>query len=162
MKKHNKEDKLLLKGLCDEEDINIFYKWKQKKYNDTSLVLLSYNDYRELVKEANIKAFDIGKIKGKYQLARYNDEGNYIKGNCRFITKEENSKERKITDKQREANRTCGKKVGLLPKTESQKDNARKAGKVAHSLPRTEKQIKVCKENGKKLNECLKLRRKVI
>lgn len=61
--------------------------------------LLSYHDYCMLVKEANLRSSDIGYHGKGYDLARYNDEGPYKLGNCRFITHKENTKERKISSK---------------------------------------------------------------
>lgn len=46
-----------------------------------------------------------------YHLARYNDSGDYVLGNCRFIPASDNFKEKKISDKQLEAlrrNRSLG------------------------------------------------------
>lgn len=60
--------------------------------------LLSYHDYCVLVQEARIKSSDIGYKGNCYDLARYNDEGPYAIGNCRFITHSENLKERKLSD----------------------------------------------------------------
>ena len=56
---------------------------------------LSPDEVRQLLDEAGITEYDIGKGKGKYQLARYNDSGSYEIGNCRFITQLENLGEMK-------------------------------------------------------------------
>lgn len=47
-----------------------------------------------LVREANLKSSDLGFSGNGYVLARFNDEGDYVYGNCRFITQKENSEER--------------------------------------------------------------------
>lgn len=51
--------------------------------------------------EANIGIDDLH-IKG-YHLSRYNDSGDYVVGNCRFIPYLENYSEKKISDLSREA-----------------------------------------------------------
>jgi len=57
--------------------------------------LLSFEEYCQLLDETGITADDIGIA--KYHLARYNDEGSYEYGNCRFIHYLENVKEKKIS-----------------------------------------------------------------
>lgn len=51
---------------------------------------LTYEQYLLKIKDAGISAHDIGNKKGKYQLARYGDVGDYTPESCRFITKEKN------------------------------------------------------------------------
>jgi len=46
-----------------------------------------------LLDEAGISILDVGKTKGKYQLARYDDTGPYEIGNCRFILQYDNIQE---------------------------------------------------------------------
>lgn len=50
-----------------------------------------------LFDEAGIDPEDIGKGSNKYQLARYNDSGDYQVGNCRFITQRENIHEKDVS-----------------------------------------------------------------
>jgi hypothetical protein len=138
----------------DLEDVAIYYKWRYKVSFARMRgipMLLSLQEYRQLIKDAGIAAYQIGKSKNSYQLGRYGDTGNYEKGNCRFITFSQNQLERKISNKQRAANRKYGKIVGLLPKTESQKENGRNVCKLWASLPRSEKQIQTSKLNGRKM-----------
>ena len=45
-----------------------------------------------------------------YHLSRYNDVGDYIFGNCRFIPYHENYREKKITETSRAASRAQAKK----------------------------------------------------
>lgn len=49
---------------------------------------LSLSDILDLMESANIKSSDWSR--GKYDLARYNDQGGYTINNCRFITHSEN------------------------------------------------------------------------
>lgn len=84
----------------------LYRKYSNKKVNahkEKIDFLLSFEEYEQLVKDANITVDDIG-IKG-YHLARYNDTGNYELGNCRFIYYLDNYAEKKITIATREAAR---------------------------------------------------------
>jgi hypothetical protein len=51
-------------------------------------------DIKEMLDEAGITIWDVGQRLGQYQLSRYFDQGNYDRGNCRFILKEKNLMER--------------------------------------------------------------------
>lgn len=62
---------------------------------------LSLEEFCQLVKDAGIVSSQLGFSGQGYVLARYNDEGSYAVGNCRFITQADNVKERKVTDKVR-------------------------------------------------------------
>lgn len=56
---------------------------------------LTLDQYVKLAKKANIKSpAQVGKKKGCYQLGRIGDKGGYTLGNCRFITVEQNQKEK--------------------------------------------------------------------
>ena len=55
--------------------------------------LLTEDDVQCLLDEAGITIRDIGRSNHQYALARYNDEGHYEVGNCRFITVFENREE---------------------------------------------------------------------
>jgi hypothetical protein len=57
--------------------------------------LLSFEEYTLLASQAGLFSPDqIGVLPGKYQLGRVEDRGDYVLGNCRFIPKEQNLKER--------------------------------------------------------------------
>lgn len=58
--------------------------------------LLSFNEYVTLASEANIGANQIGKKPHLYQMGRMGDIGDYVVGNCRFITMKQNLDERAI------------------------------------------------------------------
>ena len=72
------------------DDGKLYQKFKNKQINAKKEGLncfLTYYDFCNLVRLANIKSSQIGfKSKEKYVLARYNDCGDYQLGNCRFIT----------------------------------------------------------------------------
>ena len=63
--------------------------------------LLSIHEYCLLLQEAKITAEDIEVV--KYHLSRYNDEGPYIYGNCRFVFHMVNRQEKKISEKAKAA-----------------------------------------------------------
>ncbi len=91
-----------------DDDGKLYLKYKAKIYNgkyQDNPCLLSFHEYCELVKEAGLKSSDLGYSGNKYDLARYNDEGPYEVGNCRFITHLENIRERKISNKMLETAR---------------------------------------------------------
>jgi len=76
--------------------------WR-RKYNDLRnnaiergrMCYLSFGQYMSLAVEAGLrKPSDIGRAKGKFQMSRVGDRGDYIKGNCRFLTVEENQQEK--------------------------------------------------------------------
>jgi hypothetical protein len=54
---------------------------------------LSLKQYVRLAEKADITHSDIGRGGGQYVMARKRDRGCYEIGNCRFITKEENTAE---------------------------------------------------------------------
>ena len=77
-----------------DDDGELYSKYKSKLYNDkfheNRGFELSFDEYCLLVKEAGLKSSQLG-FKGEgYVLARYNDQGPYKYGNCRFITHAEN------------------------------------------------------------------------
>jgi hypothetical protein len=60
---------------------------------------LTFEQYTRLAVDAGLtRANQIGLEPDSYQLGRYRDEGVYRVGNCRFITKEQNLRERWIYD----------------------------------------------------------------
>jgi hypothetical protein len=75
-------------------------KWQTKKDGAKRrgiAFLLSFDHYVELMRSAGITCDQIGNKKGQYGIARYNDEGDYVVGNCRFTTTTENHKEGMIS-----------------------------------------------------------------
>lgn len=56
---------------------------------------LTFKQYTGLAVKAGLNSpKQIGKTRGKYQMSRFGDSGDYEKGNCRFITIEENQREK--------------------------------------------------------------------
>ena len=47
-------------------------------------------DIRQLLEEAGITIYDLGHGHDGYCLARHDDLGSYVMGNCRFVTNREN------------------------------------------------------------------------
>ena len=80
---------------------------------------LTVSDVYVLLHMARIHITDVGKKSDSYALARFNDEGGYTRGNCRFITQRENAQERTNNPPKhwsveaREAARIRAKKQGL-------------------------------------------------
>jgi len=72
---------------------------------------LSMSDLHWLMFMARITISDIGRHKHQYCLARLGDTGDYVKGNVRFITNEENWREYTQTP-QYEAQRKNGASKG--------------------------------------------------
>ena len=85
--------------ILTEETKAIWKYWKEKKSHGTpnKQFLLSATDMLQLLNDASITANDIGRQPHQYQLARYNDTGDYEMGNCRFTTRRENRAEQKST-----------------------------------------------------------------
>lgn len=96
-----------------DDDGKLFTRWVLKKSNAKIAgvrCLLTFHEYCLLVKEAGLKSSDLGYSGNKYDLARIGDAGDYIYGRCRFITHQENSRERKVSDKARESARESARK----------------------------------------------------
>ena len=55
--------------------------------------MLTEGDIRQLLDQAGIEIYDVGRGAHKYQLGRKGDTGPYEIGNCRFITQRENLSE---------------------------------------------------------------------
>ena len=75
-------------------------KYTNKKWNaykENIEFNLTLDQYISLMKKANITIKDIAP--NGYHLSRYNDNGAYEIGNCRFITYLENAKEKTISEK---------------------------------------------------------------
>lgn len=72
-----------------------YYKWGNL-FSSVSANKLTFEEYIGLAIDAGIETpHQIGRLPGQYQLGRLGDMGDYEIGNCRFITKEENQKEKK-------------------------------------------------------------------
>jgi hypothetical protein len=54
---------------------------------------LSYEEFKDLLKDAGITYKDIGSFKGQYCLCRKGDLGGYVVGNCSYKLTEENREE---------------------------------------------------------------------
>lgn len=105
-------------------------KWQNKKVNSKKENIgfgLSLHQFRELIEEARICAEDI-KPKG-YHLARYNDRGAYLWGNCRFIHYTRNIKEKATSKKSREASRNNLKNFMKTVSSKQKAEWGRKGGK---------------------------------
>lgn len=88
------------------EDQECWRKFSNKRVNAKKEEIdfnLTYDEFQQLLNEADITYKDIGN-KG-YHLARYNDDGAYEIGNCRFIYYKENIAEKKVSEKSRKASR---------------------------------------------------------
>lgn len=85
-----------------DDDGKLFTKYVMKKENATHeglQCLLTFDEWCRLVKEAGLKSSDLGFSGRGYVLARYHDEGDYVYGNCRFITQQENADEKILSEK---------------------------------------------------------------
>ena len=82
-----------------DDDGKLLSKYRNKCVNalkESIRCLLSFDEFCILVKEAGLVSSQIGFCGDKYVLARYNDEGDYVYGNCRFIRHIENAHEREL------------------------------------------------------------------
>lgn len=89
-----------------DDDGKLRRRWYNKRSNAAKLGIgfnLSFEEFCGLITEAGIKSSALGHT--GYHLARYNDAGDYVVGNCRFIPFLENVAEKKPTDKVRAAAR---------------------------------------------------------
>lgn len=76
--------------------IRLKHKGHRASANYRGLGQLPFEIYVEKMVEANITPDQIGCTKGKYQLCRYTDTGDYTKDSCRFDTMENNIKDKHI------------------------------------------------------------------
>jgi hypothetical protein len=85
-------------GLCRAEVGEWATSWRNLKARANRVGRtcdLEFEDYTAMAARAGIKSpVQIGTKPGHYQMGRYGDRGDYVKGNCRFIVKEENLRER--------------------------------------------------------------------
>ena len=80
-----------------DEDMVLYKYWKGKTVSSLHSevkFLLTPLQLKSLLAEASISILDVGNGKGKYNLSRYQDKGNYEIGNCRFITQLDNIMEK--------------------------------------------------------------------
>lgn len=79
-----------------DDDGKVYKRWENKKTNARKYGVeckLTLEEYCKLIYEAGLHSSDLGYKGNKYDLARYNDQGPYEIGNCRFITHKENMDE---------------------------------------------------------------------
>lgn len=91
-----------------DDDGKLYKHYNNKKHSAKKNGIkckLSFYEYCLLVKEAGLKSSDLGYAGHDYVLARYNDEGDYEYGKCRFITRRENLLERKTSQAQIDASK---------------------------------------------------------
>jgi hypothetical protein len=84
----------------------VYRKYSNKRVNAEKEGIgfhLTFDEFKFLLNEAGITADDLGNT--GYHLARYDDQGDYEIDNCRFIYYLENVREKKISDKSREASK---------------------------------------------------------
>ena len=83
------------KYIYDKEKSSRVCRWSGK----TIEFKLSASDIYSLLRESGITMFDVGNESDSYVLGRDCDFGDYELGNCKFVTKSENSKEMHRVDK---------------------------------------------------------------
>jgi len=86
-----------------DDDFALYKYWKYKKNNHVGKgksevkFLIGPTEMISLLEEAGISINDVGNGKGKYNLARHGDKGNYEYGNCRFVLQIDNLTEREYS-----------------------------------------------------------------
>jgi hypothetical protein len=89
-----------------DDDGKVYTKYSNKRVNAGHEDIefdLSFEEFCKLIFQAGLVSSQLGYTGQKYVLARFNDEGSYTFDNCRFITQQENSDEKVITDRARES-----------------------------------------------------------
>ena len=89
-----------------DDDGKLYQKYTNKRVNAKKENIefnLSFEEYKFLMMKGGYKSSDLGFTGKNIVLARYKDKGGYTIDNCRFITHLENMRERKTSDKVREA-----------------------------------------------------------
>jgi hypothetical protein len=89
---------------------------------------LSLEEFVGLMNEANVGIDDLH-IKG-YHLSRYNDSGDYVVGNCRFIPCYENIAEKKVSDAWRDSSR---RNIANFNESLTDEDRKERAKKIAET-----------------------------
>lgn len=87
---------------------------------------LSLDQFRYLVEQANLLPSQLGYSGDMYVLARYNDDGAYELGNCRFITQKENMAERGFSEAARAASQMNCIKMNQMILNNPQKKEERR------------------------------------
>ena len=80
-----------------DDDGKMYQRYLNKKINANHEGIdfnLTFQEFCLLCSESNLKSSNLGYTGDGFVLARYNDEGDYSYGNCRFITHTENIQER--------------------------------------------------------------------
>lgn len=74
-----------------EKRFHKYYNDKKKSSENRGIPFnLSHDDMWQLLNEAGITPFDIGRLPDEFCLARYEDTGPYEIGNCQFTTNAQN------------------------------------------------------------------------
>ena len=140
-------------------DRALYCKYRNKKVNARKEYIefnLTLEEYASLLEEAGITLEDVGNT--GYHLARYNDEGPYEVGNCRFIHYLENLNEKQISEKSRNSSRDKILKIISERTPEERKRIAKLGGKAGgghnkFSDTDIQERIKIIKESGIDLNK---------
>lgn len=85
-----------------DDDGKLYQKYLNKKVNANKENIpfhLTFEEFAKLVEDGGYVSSDLGFTGKNIVLARYNDKGGYILGNCRFIPHVENIREKYISDK---------------------------------------------------------------
>lgn len=109
----NFREKNIIEPLIDDNG-KLYSKYLNKRNNakkENIEFQLSYLEFCQLVRDAGLKCSDLGFSGKGYVLARIGDIGAYSFSNCRFITQLENARERKVSEKSREASRSNAAKM---------------------------------------------------
>ena len=79
-------------GRTEEQAIHLYVIGKRShcRRKGHCKFLLSESDVKQLLDEAGITIYDLGRQAHEYHLGRYGDTGDYTMDNCRFITQREN------------------------------------------------------------------------
>lgn len=80
-----------------DDDGKLYSKYSNKKVNAYLRNIefcLTYSEYCQLLRDAKIVSSQLGYLGDRYVLGRYNDQGPYAYGNCRFITQHQNMQEK--------------------------------------------------------------------
>lgn len=83
------------RGMHKNPYYRAMYLVRKRAMKNEILFDLTLSDFYFLMFMARITPDQIGQGRNDYQLARFNDEGGYTRGNCRYITALENQRERK-------------------------------------------------------------------
>ena len=109
---------------CYEEEKILQRKFINKRVNAKKEGIpfnLTLEEFRCLVEEAKLLPSQLGYTGEGYVLARYKDQGDYSKNNCRFITQLENAHERVLSEKARANSQQMMTRYNLELKNDPQK-----------------------------------------